>query len=758
MQCISLRAALAALLAGSSLAATMPQGIDLYDPAVLRDIYIRFESETWFEDMFSEFDLNDPSTTGAQYFQAATVEIEGQEYACEVRYRGQTTFGVVVNYDLTNTPEDPFLKLPLEVRLDDDNPFGIDTLRLNNGAVDGSMMREVTTLFLARKFMNAPRANHMRIFMAGPGEPDEYVGLYVNLEHMDREFMRRALWNGEGRRWDRAKLGPQGSCSSYMDFYGPNPQSAECDLDDVAPFLVAEEVAAALASGEMDALVAASAVEPVMPLDDWCRYWALHMASGNLSYEMVGESFEDLYHGGGTVPIPAGIDRTFTTSTDMDPMTNEAWFSPATRAIACIPAARARYAAYLREISAAGFGSPDLLAFIADTRELIAAHVPSAHDHHYSNFFGLFEEGLIDGAILEQIVTWIYDDAADGFEEAVTQRWLDLMLAPIAQEAGPGVLSVAPGDSRGIAGEPLTVTAHVGLDADWVVLRHRSASAVTEVEMAPMGGGVWTATVPLPLTDDVAWFEYVVEARRTTGQQVTASISPGRGFHAPHTVVVAPALACIPMVINEFLAKNEEAATNPADGGSPDVLELFNGSAVTMPLGNWSLTNATVGGLDAEAWYLPACPGYEVLPGGMLPLWCIGDDAIPGSCSVEPQMGFKLDVDGGEQVALWNDSGELVDAIRFRRQTVDISQSRTPDGGINWSFLTSPTLGGGSGVSTSVLGDFNGDGLVTVADILMFLTKFGTPIDPCAPCPEDLNGDGFVSTTDLLILFGLLNG
>lgn len=756
MKRVSLSAALAALLAASSIAAPSPQGIDLYDPAVLRDIHIRFESETWFADMFAEYTLNDPISTGAEYFQSGTVEIEGVEYPCEVRYRGQTTFGEVVNYDLTNTPSDPFLKLPLEINIDDDNPFGIDTIRLNNGAVDGSMMREVTALYLARKFMNAPRANHVRVFMAGPGDADEYVGLYVNLEHMDREFMRRALWNGEGRRWDRANLLPQTNCASYIDYYDPNPQSETCALDDVAPFIAAEDVAEALAAGQIDAAAAASSIEPAMPLDDWCRYWAAHMAIANPSYEMQGESFEDLYHGGGTVPMPAGIDRSFMQASDMDPVTNEGWFNPATRAVAMIPSVRARYAAYLREMLVDGYGNPDLMEFIADTRALIEEHVPSPHDHHYSLYFDLYDGGFIDAAVLEQVVTFTYDQAADALQSHLIARWMDLLGAPILLDPAPPVMSVVPGDARGLSGAPFTVTAQVGLDADSAVLRYRSASSVSEINMTPLGGGSWSATVTLPVTADVAWFEYVIEARRTTGAQVTATLSPGKGFHDPYTVTVAPAHACLPLVINEFLAKNDDVAINPADGGTPDVLELYNGGAEAQSLANWSLSNAAVGGLDAEAWFVDACPGYLVPSGAVLNLWCVGNDAIPGSCDPEPQIGFKLDVDGGEQVALWNAAGELVDAVRFRRQTVDISQSRSPDGGADWTFLVDPTLDGST--STAVLGDFNADGLVTIEDVLSFLTKYGTTVDPCSPCPEDLDGNGTVDTSDLLILLGLLNG
>jgi hypothetical protein len=50
------------------------------------------------------------------------------------------------------------------------------------------------------------------------------------------------------------------------------------------------------------------------------------------------------------------------------------------------------------------------------------------------------------------------------------------------------------------------------------------------------------------------------------------------------------------------------------------------------------------------------------------------------------------------------------------------------------------------------LGDIDGDGAVSTADLLALLSAWG----PCPPLPEsclaDLNGDGVVSTGDLLIL------
>jgi hypothetical protein len=44
--------------------------------------------------------------------------------------------------------------------------------------------------------------------------------------------------------------------------------------------------------------------------------------------------------------------------------------------------------------------------------------------------------------------------------------------------------------------------------------------------------------------------------------------------------------------------------------------------------------------------------------------------------------------------------------------------------------------------------DINGDGDVTVLDLLMLLAAWG----PCPSCPEDINGDGEVSVLDLLEL------
>lgn len=49
-------------------------------------------------------------------------------------------------------------------------------------------------------------------------------------------------------------------------------------------------------------------------------------------------------------------------------------------------------------------------------------------------------------------------------------------------------------------------------------------------------------------------------------------------------------------------------------------------------------------------------------------------------------------------------------------------------------------------------GDYNGDGFVDTADLLLFLSTFGCPSD-CAY--GDLSGDGAVDTQDLLLFLGI---
>lgn len=61
------------------------------------------------------------------------------------------------------------------------------------------------------------------------------------------------------------------------------------------------------------------------------------------------------------------------------------------------------------------------------------------------------------------------------------------------------------------------------------------------------------------------------------------------------------------------------------------------------------------------------------------------------------------------------------------------------------------TISGTAIESDSCLGDFNNDGYINTADLLLFLADFGCIGD----CVADLNNDGVVSTLDLLDFLGL---
>lgn len=126
------------------------------------------------------------------------------------------------------------------------------------------------------------------------------------------------------------------------------------------------------------------------------------------------------------------------------------------------------------------------------------------------------------------------------------------------------------------------------------------------------------------------------------------------------------------------------------------------------------------------------------------------------------------------QVLLYDGlSGDFIDVFASGNMSVPIGITFGPKGdfyvasfqtdsvikydGISGHFLEVFATGGGLDGSHFMLfgpniGDLNGDGSVSVSDLLILFSNWG-PCDTCIDCPADLDDNCTVSTNDLLILF-----
>ncbi|MHC4993010.1 MAG: ASPIC/UnbV domain-containing protein, partial [Planctomycetota bacterium] len=130
-----------------------------------------------------------------------------------------------------------------------------------------------------------------------------------------------------------------------------------------------------------------------------------------------------------------------------------------------------------------------------------------------------------------------------------------------------------------------------------------------------------------------------------------------------------------------------------------------------------------------EAWTFG---DYEVLAG------CYGAPVVPG-CEM-------MDLDGDSVIG---DDDAIAFFDRYGDPVSDCDHSGQPD---LLQLLLQPELDeDGSGMldSCEAGGDLDGDGEVTIDDLLRLLLAWG----PCPfPCPEDLDGDGAVDVDDLIAL------
>jgi len=137
------------------------------------------------------------------------------------------------------------------------------------------------------------------------------------------------------------------------------------------------------------------------------------------------------------------------------------------------------------------------------------------------------------------------------------------------------------------------------------------------------------------------------------------------------------------VLINEFLASNSLIIMDPDFSDYADWIELFNPDADTIHLGGYFVTDNFT---DTAKWSFP--DGVVLAPGDFLILWADGRDTVLTGF----HLGFKLS-SSGEEIALFDSSGILVDSVVFSDQRQNLSFGRQPDGGANWYTFDIPTPG-----------------------------------------------------------------
>ncbi|HRY48486.1 MAG TPA: lamin tail domain-containing protein [Candidatus Paceibacterota bacterium] len=129
-----------------------------------------------------------------------------------------------------------------------------------------------------------------------------------------------------------------------------------------------------------------------------------------------------------------------------------------------------------------------------------------------------------------------------------------------------------------------------------------------------------------------------------------------------------------PVWINEWMAANTLTFADPADGDFEDWFELHNPNPIPVDLTGFFLTD------DPQNLHQFTIPNPTVIaPGGYLLVWA-DEETEQNSAGNDLHVNFKLNRDG-ETILLLAPNDTILDSISYNRQSDDVSEGRSPDGG-----------------------------------------------------------------------------
>lgn len=175
-----------------------------YDPMHLAKIELTFVEDDWQYPLHYYQSLD----KGDRHIGKAI--IDGQPFdSVGVRFKGFSSYS-------RNNAKNP-LNIKLDHIIKKADYQGFETIKLSNGYLDPSWLREILAYKIARKYMVAPHSNYAQVFVNG-----KYHGLFGNTEDVDGKFAKRYLPAGKDNVLIKGNspLGPFLGKRSSLEYLG----------------------------------------------------------------------------------------------------------------------------------------------------------------------------------------------------------------------------------------------------------------------------------------------------------------------------------------------------------------------------------------------------------------------------------------------------------------------------------------------------------------------------------------------------------
>lgn len=639
----------------------------LYDPSVLQEIKITFYQSNWDAKLDSLKAIDN-----GEYLLAKSVEINGQLFdSVGVKYKGNSS------YNASNA------KNPLHIELNfvkkGQNYNGVKDIKLGNGFSDPTFVREPLSFEIARKYMDAPRANHAKVWINGT-----YWGLYGNVESINKQFLQNHFstdGNNPFFKCNPEDFGGPGTGGNYPDLvyssadsafyynkydiqsdYGwkellqlmetlknnPNSAANVLDIDRALWMLAFNNVLVNLDS------YTGAFVQNYYLYHDKNDRWLSTLWDLNMSY--------------GAFPL-LSLNQTLSLSQmkQMDPLIQSTNVNrPLIKQLLANPTWKRMYLAHLKTILIENFASEaDYKDRALEMQATIDAAVQADTKKFYS--YANFQTNVTNTVTVGGGGPF---GSIPGISDLMNARYNYLIANANITPTAPVISNVTGGGITNFVVSALVQNA-TEVTLGW---RSDSSDVFQKTTMlddglhqdGAAGDGVYGAY--FVLTDPTGQY-YIYAENAQAGV-----FSPAR---AEHEFYLATPDLPNPgeVVINEFLADNESGELDEA-GENEDWLELYNNTNSPISVFGLYLSDDAS---NRNKWAFPA--NVSIPANGFLVVWLDNDD-LQGPFHAN----FKLSA-GGETLILSDGASTVLDEISFGQQLPDVTYGRYPNGTGAFTFM-----------------------------------------------------------------------